>query len=90
MVILCCCPQIEQLLKLGRLVIALAGARPALYEVTDLMKEALQAAPNVHLIEDRLVTLVEAAQVGWQHAVQAYHVFLLQVGVTLEQRPVHG
>lgn len=65
MVILCCRPQIEQLLKLGRLVIALAGARPALYEVTDLMKEALQAAPNVHLIEDRLVTLVEAAQVGW-------------------------
>jgi hypothetical protein len=69
--------QIEQLLKLGRLVVALVGGRTALYEVTDLMKEALQAAPNVHLIEDRLVTLVEAAQVG-RRSIPCKHTVYMQ------------
>jgi hypothetical protein len=67
---MCCIVlQIEQQLKLARLVASLEGPVKCRSEVVQWMRLVLeQQSPNLNLHEDRLTAMVEAAQVRGQSA----------------------
>lgn len=55
--------QIEQQFKLARLLAGLHGTA-ARMEVSEMIGFVLESVPTLHLLEDRFLALVEAAQVG--------------------------